>query len=135
MLTKLTVLMSAYVLQVKVILLFTYVLKLMMETKRILENPDWVPTAALKWSSVVDKIVTQATMEAKQCKALDNKLKELSAYANNGLLVTYHYSVYICRRQPHFGILTILPLLLPDPRIKPDSEKVIYFTKVIITSL
>ena len=51
-----------------------------METERNLESPDWIATAALKWNSVVDKIVQQVDMEVERCKAVRDKMKKTSEY-------------------------------------------------------
>ena len=55
--------------------------------ERIVENPNWVQTSALIWSSTVEKIISQVIMEAKHCKAVvDSKVKEMSEY---GIMVYY----------------------------------------------
>ena len=102
--------------------------------ERIVESPDWIATSALKWSSVVDKIVQQADMEAEHCKAVRDKMKEMSEYGmmvyNLWSLYNVTVHLYIYLEDNHILAFALLPLLLPDARTKPDSEKVIYFTEV-----
>ena len=105
-----------------------------MEMQRILENADWIATSSLKWDSVVDKIVGQADLEAEHCKAVREKIREMSECGMVALLLLYcsYICIYICSvENNHIMAFTLLPLLLPDARTKPDSEKVIYFTEVL----
>ena len=99
----------------------------MLEMSRIVGDENWAQKGQMTWNETSKKILQQASVEVTHNKRLRDKLQEIGEEGKLDFTVCY---LVIKLGDKSLLSIIVLTYMLTDVRVKPDSDKIIYFTNV-----
>ena len=104
----------------------------MLEMQHIMDKGELRALSAGQWKKLIPRIVCQAEIEAKQNLRISKVLcdakgfeKGHNFYALTGLSIIPCAFIVLA--------LVLLSLMLPDPRVRADPDKIMYYGKVCMS--